>query len=78
MCMYLHVYSFNMSGPDEAPRNVQVSMHGDGILVTWTPPPTETQNGPLTGYIVSFCGMYACAYTASVCLYMAACPSLCW
>ena len=57
-----------MLGPSEAPSNVQVTMHRDGILVTWTPPPTETQNGPLTGYIVSLCEMYACTYTACVCL----------
>ena len=72
-----------MSGPSGAPRNVQVTMHENGILVTWMPPPAETQNGPLTGYIVSLCGMCACTYIVcvsvclSVCLSMAICLSFC-
>ena len=56
-------------GPSEPPEDVKVIVNGNKIRVTWTPPPTETQNGPLTGYAVS---VFVC-----VCVCMRVCVCVC-
>ena len=87
VCMYVCIClcSLVFTGPDEAPQNVEVIKYRGGILVTWLPPPRETRNGPLTGYIVSllFYNMCLCYITVMfvcaqcVCVCVSVCLSAC-
>ena len=67
--MYVCSCSLVFTGPGEAPQNVNVIKYEGGYLVTWSPPPRETHNGPLTGYLVSLHKLY----NMCVCYVMVVC-----
>ena len=42
------------SAPSRQPQNVQLSaLSSTSILITWSPPPVDDQNGVITGYLIN-------------------------
>ena len=58
LCKYIHhafpPFSYEPAVPSSAPENVTaIAMDSRTLVVSWRPPPTASQNGILTEYVVN-------------------------